>query len=112
MTITSFRLSASLPATPTASERSLITRFFDALMEARMRAALREIASTGASCLRTSSRPPAVGGRSETTQRFHSPVELQHQRHPLAEGDAPPQHEIVRLVGGERGAFLRRQQPG
>ena len=44
MTTAFLPLSPSLPSTPAASERSLVIRFFDALMEARMRAALREIA--------------------------------------------------------------------
>ena len=43
MTTATFSLATPYPATQVAPKRRLLARFFDALMEARMRQALREI---------------------------------------------------------------------
>ena len=44
MTMTTFSLPATFPAARSAPKRGLFQRFFDALVEARMRRAAREIA--------------------------------------------------------------------
>jgi len=44
MTTTTFSAPVGYPAARTAPRRGLLTRFYDALLEARMRQAMREIA--------------------------------------------------------------------
>ena len=44
MTTATLRLSTPIPATRTAPRKSFLARFYDAFVEARMRAAMREIA--------------------------------------------------------------------
>ena len=44
MAVATLRMPASLPETGKASTRGLLARFYDAVVEARMRAAVREIA--------------------------------------------------------------------
>src|SRR5215211_5814227 len=44
MTTTTFSVAAGYPAARTAPKRRLLARFYDALLEARMRQAMREIA--------------------------------------------------------------------
>ena len=43
MTTATLRLSTPLPAAETASQKGMFARFIDALVEARMRKAMREI---------------------------------------------------------------------
>jgi hypothetical protein len=43
MTTATLRLSTPLPAVRTAPKKGMLIRFFDAIVEARMRAAMREI---------------------------------------------------------------------
>ena len=44
MTTATLRLSTPIPETRTAPRKSFLARFYDAFVEARMRAAMREIA--------------------------------------------------------------------
>ena len=44
MTAATFHTPTALPATRAASKRGLLARFFDAMAEARMRQAVRELA--------------------------------------------------------------------